>query len=86
MPFILTVLQDSTVYPSWWVDVRLWSWIKILINSGEQVIGCPILDSTLVWSSHSLFPHWLMVSGKVQFVCHLKLLSVPSAVSACHVG
>ena len=71
----LSRCQISTVYTSWWFEVLSWSWTHILNN----VVGCPTLGSTFVWSSRSSFPQWLMVLGTSHFVYHLKLSPVLSA-------
>ena len=46
----LTVLNLYGLH-SGWFEVWSWSWTNIL----NQVIGCPILGSTFVWSSRSFF-------------------------------
>ena len=57
--FLLVVLKISTVYAL--------EWLKYC-RGLEQVVGCPTLGSTFVWSSRSSFPQWLRVVGKVLFV------------------
>ena len=59
MSFLLVALKISTVYAS--------NWLKYC-RGLEQVVGCPTLGSTFVWSSRSSFPQWLMAVGKLLFV------------------
>ena len=57
---LLSVLQTSTGYISGWFETMSWSWTKIL----NKVIGCPILDSTFVWSTRSFFLNGLWFWAK----------------------